>query len=110
MSVVEETEAALSAASHLTALDKGAVAALRVLARKIDTESELRELALEHAAERKEKPPPVDNVSIPTYLKFCESLGLTPAGRARLTQKKPAAADETAGAIARLRSIHGGRG
>ena len=87
--VEQATENSIKAATHLTDLDKGAVECLRTLARKIDTEAELRELALEYAEERQQKPPPVDNVSVPTYLKFCESLGLTPAGRARLPEKKP---------------------
>ena len=100
MSVLSETEAALAAATHPTDMDAGAVETLLTLARKIDTEAGLRELALEWAEENRQKPPSVDNVSIPTYLKFCESLGLTPAGRARL--KPPAAAE--GGKLAQLRS------
>jgi hypothetical protein len=87
-SVEEATEASIRAATHLTTLDQGAVEALRTLARKIDTEADLRDLALGYAEEHKQKPPSVDNVSVPTYLKYCESLGLTPAGRARLPEKK----------------------
>ena len=84
-SIVDATEAAIKAATHLTVMDQGAVEALRFLAKKIDTEDTLRDMALEWAAEdEKRRPPSVDNVSIPTYLKFCESLGLTPAGRLRL--------------------------
>lgn len=81
------TEEAIDAADHLTKKDAGAIAALRYLARKIDTESALREMALQYADEHETKPPPVDNVSVPTYLKYCESLGLTPAGRAKLVEK-----------------------
>jgi len=98
--VEEATEVALAAATHLTPVDGGAVQTLRVLARKIDTEAVLRDLALDYAEDHDQKPPPVDNVSIPTYLKFCESLGLTPAGRARLPEKKPEA---TGGKLALLR-------
>lgn len=86
--VESATEAAIKAATHLTDLDRGAIECLRTLARKIDTESDLRDLALNYASKNNQKPPPVDNVSVPTYLKFCESLGLTPAGRARLPEKK----------------------
>jgi hypothetical protein len=87
--VVDATEKAIAAArATLTDADAGAVEVLRALARKIDTEDEARELALEAAADKGAKPPPIDNVSIPTYLKFCESLGLTPAGRGRLPDKK----------------------
>jgi len=98
--VEEATEASIKAATHLTSADLGAVQALRMLARKIDTEDELRGLALDYAAEHKQKPPSVDNVSVPTYLKFCESLGLTPAGRGRLPEKKPEA---SGGKLALLR-------
>lgn len=104
-SIVDATESAIKAATHLTVMDQGAVETLRFLARKIDTESTLRELALDYAAKNEQKPPSVDNVSIPTYLKFCESLGLTPAGRARLDMKK----EPTGGNLAKLRSIKAGK-
>ena len=103
--VVTATEQSIAAATHLTPLDDGALAALRVLAFKIDTEYLLREKALEYAEAAGEKPPPADNVSIPTYLKYCESLGLTPAGRAKL---KPAKETE-GGKLAQLRSVQGGK-
>ena len=105
-SIVDATEAAIKAATHLTVMDKGAVEALRFLAKKIATEDTLRDMALEWAAEdEKRRPPSVDNVSIPTYLKFCESLGLTPAGRVRLDMKK----EPTGGKLAELRSIKAGK-
>lgn len=101
--VAEATEKAIAAAAHLTDQDAGALATLRFLAKKIDTEETLRDMALEWAAEdEKRRPPSVDNVSIPTYLKFCESLGLTPAGRARLAEKKPEA---KGGKLSRLSSV-----
>jgi hypothetical protein len=109
MTVLEATEKSIAAADHLTDMDAGAVAALRVLAQKIDTEDALRAMALEYAAEHEQKPPAVDNVSIPTYLKFCESLGLTPAGR-KASMKKEAPSDDRSGVAkrranaARLRS------
>ena len=62
-SVTAATERAIKAAQHLTDLDAGAVAALRRLASLMD------ELD------------PKDNVTIPTYLKYCEALKLTPASR-----------------------------
>lgn len=77
----EEAIAQATTEQRLGKSDAGAVAALRVLARKIDSEDQMRELALQAAADSGGKPPPIDNVSIPTYLKYCESLGLTPAGR-----------------------------
>lgn len=107
MSIADATEAAIQAASHLTDMDKGALETLRFLARKIDTEDELRELALAYAAENKQRPPAVDNVSIPTYLKFCDSLGLTPVARKALTEKKQGA--QGGGKLAHLRSVHAGQ-
>jgi len=45
-----------------------------------------------------------DNVTQGLYLKYCESLGLTPAGRNRLEEKK----DAGGGKLAQLRGIQGG--
>jgi len=89
--VRDATETALKAADHLTDMDKGAIEALRSLADKIDAWDTIVDWANDDAAHVEGKRPAVpanDNVSIPTYLKFCESLGLTPAGRARLPEKK----------------------
>lgn len=80
--VQEATEAALQAAKHLTDMDGGAVQALRVLALKID------EMAGGVSEDGIPIEPKFDNVTLPTYLKYCESLGLTPAGRDRLSLKK----------------------
>lgn len=99
------TEAAIAAAKHLTPLDDGAVEALRFLARKIDTEMVLRELALEWAEKNKQKPPSVDNVSLPTYLKYCDALGLTPVGRTKMGPAKGA----EGGKLAKLRSVQVGK-
>lgn len=111
MSVLDATEAAIGAAAHLTPLDAGALEALRVLAQKIDTDDELRAAYLDDAVNRKvtegveRRPLQLDNVSIPTYLKFCESLGLTPAGRKRLDEKK----ESGGGKLAQLRAVDGGQ-
>jgi len=94
------TIAALEAADHLTDMDAGARATLLTLARKIDTEAQLREKALDWAAENNAKPPHVDNVSIPTYLKFCDALGLVPSGRVKL---KPKAEEKPAGSLHALK-------
>lgn len=92
--IYEATLKALKAATHLKDTDKGAVAALKFLARKIDTEDQMRDLVLERAGEDNVKPPPLDNVSIPTYLKYCEALGLTPAARGAAGSKAAAPAPE----------------
>ena len=102
--LVDATEAAIAAATHLTSADDGAVEALRALARKIDAWDTIVEWAMDEAADLEQRPrvPQNDNVSLPTYLKFCESLGLTPAGRAKLVEKKPEAAG---GKLGKLKSV-----
>jgi hypothetical protein len=90
--LVDATEAAITAASHLTDADKGAVEALRVLAVKIDEQESRWEYAMRYAETHEARPPATDNVSLPTYLKYAEALGLTPAGRTKLGEKKPEAA------------------
>ena len=99
--VLEATDAAIAAASHLTKMDVGAVEALRVLATKIDTDDDLRDAYLE-ARGADAKPLQLDNVSIPTYLKYCESLGLTPAGRLRSSKPVPASGPSK---LAKLRAV-----
>jgi len=79
MTVVEATETAIEAGTHLTDMDAGAVQMLRELAAAADL---IDESGLNPAGK-------LDNVTIPTYLRYAESLGLTPAGRARLAEKKP---------------------
>lgn len=88
--LVQATTDAVEAATHLTDLDKGTVEAMMALARKIDAWDVIVEWALEDAAESAGRPsvPQNDNVSISAYLKFAESLGLTPAGRTKLTEEK----------------------
>ena len=79
MTVVEATEQSIEAAGDdLTPRDQGAVRALLKLAAKID--------AMEEGGK-------TDIVSIPTYLKFCEALHLTPASRAKLPEKPEESTD-----------------
>lgn len=101
MSLVEATEASIAAAKHLTKADDGAVAAILHLALKIDLMDEYLEALADDAAKHNRRPPSPDNVSVPTYLKYCESLGLTPAGRLRLgpSEEKPG------GKLGQLRSV-----
>lgn len=92
--LVQATEDAIKAADHLTPMDEGALEAMRALARKIDAWDQVVEWALDDARGREGARPTVpqnDNVSISAYLKFAESLGLTPAGRSKLAEKKPEA-------------------
>jgi hypothetical protein len=95
--VVEGTVISVAAASHLDAegKDAGAIAALLALAHKIDDYDTVLDHILEQIEndpESKVRPPASDNVSLPTYLKYCESLGLTPGGRGELTTGKKSAA------------------
>lgn len=104
--VLVATEKAIKAAAdQLTDLDVGAVQVLRALARKIDEDDALRGAYLAWQLDREispTKPLQLDNVSIPTYLKYCESLGLTPAGRLRLAEKPK---EKPANKLAALRSV-----
>lgn len=91
--VVDATEKSIAAAAHLDldGKDAGAVSALLAAARKIDDWDRVLDgyfEQLEMDPESKVRPPSVDNATLPTYLKFCEALGLTPASRGSLT--KPA--------------------
>ena len=107
--VLDATEAALAAAKHLTDMDKGAVEALRSLAAKIDAWDVIVDWANDDVAGMEGRRPMVpanDNVSIPTYLKFCESLGLTPAGRTR-AQIEKGGGDGNASPLGKLRLAHG---
>lgn len=110
--LVAATEAAVAQArkdNRLTDADAGAVEAMLALARKIDAWDVIVEWALDDARESEGRPkvPQNDNVSISAYLKYAESLGLTPAGRAKLDEtKKPEGAGGTLG---KLRAVHGGK-
>lgn len=91
--VYEATVAAVAAARHLGAVDQGAVAVLLDLARTIDGMPE------------RDAEAPLDNVTIPTYLKYSDALGLTPLSRQKLDKKD----DRGGSKLAELRSIAGGK-
>lgn len=104
--ILDATRRAIAGAGHLTDMDQGAVETLLALALKIDMQDAYFQELAEQAAVRKLRPPAQDNVSIPTYLKFCDSLGLTPAGRLRLDPVKTNG-DSGGSKLARLRAVHG---
>ena len=85
MSVYESFQASVKAAAHIDAegVDAGAVAAAGALAQKIDAWDQIVQWAIEDAAESESRPkvPANDNTSLPTFLKYCEALGLTPMAR-----------------------------
>ena len=89
--VLDALNEAVEKATHLGPLDEPAVEAARALARKIDAADLYMEALIDDAADHNLRPPSQDNVSIPAFLKYCESLGLTPAGRVRLVDQKPEA-------------------
>jgi len=91
MDLVAATERAIVAA-RLGDIDAGAVEALRALARKIQAWDLIVEWAVDDAPEGKRPAVPQnDNVSISAYLKYCDQLGLSPAGRKALDLKEKVA-------------------
>ncbi|WP_163168096.1 hypothetical protein [Arthrobacter sp. Alg241-R88] len=108
--LVKATEAAIAAATHLVDSDQGAVEAMRALARKIDAWDLIVAWAIDDVSHQKDGGRPAvpanDNVSISAYLKYCDQLGLTPAGRKTLDIDK---GGESGGSkLGKLRSVHGG--
>lgn len=100
MSVFESFQASVKAAGHIDAdgVDAGAVAAAGALARKIDEWDVIVEWAREDAAETESRPkvPANDNTSLPTFLRYCEALGLTPAARKAVGDQPKKEADPLA--------------
>jgi hypothetical protein len=88
LDLIEATETAIAAAGHLTDMDAGAVEALRALARKIQAWDQIVQFALDDAGGDRPSVPQNDNVSLSAYLKYCDQLGLSPAGRKSLDVKK----------------------
>lgn len=79
LSVRDGLERSLRNAKHLRAKDSAAVAAARALADKIDAWDVIVEWALEDAAgSGRPKVPANDNVSLASFLKYCEALRILP--------------------------------
>lgn len=98
---------AVAAASHLTKMDAGAVAAARALADKIDAWDVIVQWALDDAGDDgRPSVPANDNVALPTFLKYAESLGLTPAGR--LKAVAPKKEEDAGGKLGKLLALQGG--
>jgi hypothetical protein len=85
------TDKSIRAATHLTDADAGMVATLKMLADRLDVLT-----VNDWVVEGK-----LDNVSVPTFLRYCEHLGLSPAGRKDIEAKKEAAG----GKLAQLRAV-----
>ena len=95
-SLLEATNKAIKAATHLQPKDRGAVQALRMLARKIDTMDDFYQTLCDSYESRGLRPPSQDNVSIPTYLRYSESLGLTPKVEKATPKRTPVKKEEDA--------------
>ena len=95
-SLLEATNKAIKAATHLQPKDRGAVQALRMLARKIDTMDDFYQALCDDYESRGLRPPSQDNVSIPTYLRYSESLGLTPKVEKAPAKRTPVKKEEDA--------------
>ena len=91
LSVRKATDESINAASHLGPMDSGAVAALRRLADRLDSQDGAS-----------------DNTLAPTYLRYCDALGLTPSARVGLAASDGQPA--TGSRLAQLRAIAGGAG
>ncbi|QGZ16894.1 hypothetical protein SEA_LITTLETOKYO_2 [Arthrobacter phage LittleTokyo] len=97
MDVWETTNEAIQAAKRagvITDLDEGACSALLQLAERLDDPD------FPNIDGR------FDNVTAALYFKACDQLGLTPAGRSRLAEKK----EGGGGKLAQLRALEGGKG
>lgn len=98
MGVFEASLMAINAAPYVDRVgaDAATVEALLALAKKIDAWDEIVDLAMEQAAESDRRPtiPAHDTTSLPTFLKYCEALGLTPGTRKALAAEVKAGGDE----------------
>lgn len=95
-SVRAATDRSIKAAVHLTDMDKGAIAAIKELASLIDE-------SLAGVGMSGRGLGGSDNL-FTSYLKMCDSLGLTPAGRNKLGDDLKQT--KTGSKLARLRAVH----
>lgn len=110
--LLDATDAAIKAAAHLKGTAgkeyAGTIEAVRSLARKIDAWDTVVRWALEDAAaERGARPavPPNDNVSLSSYLKYMEALGLTPAVQNTVPRQENAPPKKGGGKLASVSAI-----
>jgi len=90
--IAQAVDQAVAGARHLTPMDQATVEVLRRLARTID------------GMEDRDADAPMDNVTIPTFLKYSMELGLTPLARLKLGPQEAAG-----GKLAQLRAVRGGK-
>ncbi len=70
--------------------DEALVVAAGQMARKIDAADLYFQELLDEAESKHQRPPSQDNVSLPTFLKFLEAMGMTPAARKAVAAAAPA--------------------
>lgn len=103
--ILDATVEAINAADHLKGTAgkqyAGAIEAVKALARKIDAWDVIVQWAIEDAfdGERGARPavPQNDNVSLASYLKYMDTLGLTPAAQNAIPKKGAAEAPKKRG-------------
>ena len=78
------------AEGKLNASDEAAIVAAGQMARKIDVQDVYFKALEQDAIERHLRPPSMDNVSLPTFLKYLHSLGMTPEARKEKAAAAPA--------------------
>lgn len=84
--LVQATKSAIASArkaGNLADADMASCVAILELATKIQVQDDYFDALMEDAVENGRRPPSQDNVSLPTFLKYAEALGLTPSGRAK---------------------------
>lgn len=107
--VLDATNAAIDAATHLKNAPQfaGVIEAARALARKIDAWDVIVEWALEDIEDVRGARPAVpqnDNVSLASYLKYMDMLGLTPSAQNAIP-KEGGAAKKRGGKLASVSDI-----
>lgn len=105
--LLDSLNTAVEAADHLGDLDEPTIEAARALARKIDMADLYFEKLVEYAADNDSRPPSPDNVSLPTYLRYCDALGLTPVARLKLKEKPKEGG--AGGKLGQLRGVASGK-
>ena len=88
--LVQSTKSAITSArkaGNLADADMASCVAILELATKIQVQDDYFDALMMDAIENGRRPPSQDNVSMPTFLKYAEALGLTPSCRAKTAPK-----------------------
>lgn len=94
LSVLDALNASIAVATHLEPKHAATVGAARALAAKIDAWNVIVQWAIQDVGPvGRPAVPANDNTSLGTYSRYLEQLGLTVAAPAKVTGKKPEAAE-----------------